>query len=779
MKKSLLAAIALFCALTGIGQHADVHLKFYESATAYFKLDREKIHLHPNKSVFLNTETIWFKGYITELKSGLPYGQTTNVHVQLRGLDGKVIDQVVILAESSVFTGFFPLSDKIKGGLYHIHAYTNFMNNFAEDESTMAQVSVIDVADQQFYNPLKSTGELQVTLHPEGGSVVEGIANTIGVWVRDCNGNGVSVQDATVMDGAGTSVTGFSTSESGFGRFDIPLAGRGPYTVKFTRKGQTVTTTLPATRLDGVALSANSYANPQKTIIRLRTNGMGKKNGPYTLFVQQGALASGSPIDLAAGEQTLAIPSAELPYGVNTLFLTDAKGKLVASRMFYNPAPSAGKLQLSVLAKKDSITVTGVSPVRNGELSISILPVGSLSATGLPDMVASAFANPFIRHDIGTIAPLVDDFSRKNGFELDNRLLCNQPKYGWDQINGNPPVEKHPFDMGLTIKGSINNNLRDRSSARVTLNSIELGLNETLQINDRNEVIFENVVAVDSATVHFSLQERGEKLSKVLMAYSVINANRQFVKPFTPVACNPTDMMDDIALPKIDGAVQLEDVKVQQQVKKEKQLSNLIRYNNNWARGYKITDTEYNTYQDVLSFIQNHGYNVERNAGNVIIKSRISRSFAASLEPAVYIDDAPLTNFAQLEGMGLNQVDEIYINKFGYGGGLNASNGIIRIYTRRDMGAKTVSAKTKSQSFVIEKGFQRPREFNMPRYDSFLDPGFQQLGTLDWIPRVGTDSNGRFAFNIQSTGLDQVMVVIRGIASDGTVVSQTQMLNLK
>ena len=143
------------------------------------------------------------------------------------------------------------------------------------------------------------------------------------------------------------------------------------------------------------------------------------------------------------------------------------------------------------------------------------------------------------------------------------------------------------------------------------------------------------------------------------------------------------------------------------------------------------------------------------------------------------MDDVPLTSFNELYGLNLDRIDEIYINRRGYGGGENANNGIIRIYTRRDMGAKATVEKVKSQGFVIEKGFQPYREFEMQSYDSFNDPGFKYLGAIQWLPRVGTDEAGRFAFKIPNTGLDEVKLVIRGISSQGTPISKTHTLKLK
>ena len=77
MKKSLLLILFLVF-FSGIAQN-----NLDEKLINYFKLDRENIHLHLNKTIYLTNETIWFKGYVIEKKASKLNFLTTNVHVRL------------------------------------------------------------------------------------------------------------------------------------------------------------------------------------------------------------------------------------------------------------------------------------------------------------------------------------------------------------------------------------------------------------------------------------------------------------------------------------------------------------------------------------------------------------------------------------------------------------------------------------------------------------------------------------------------------------------------
>ena len=81
MKNNFLIITLFFC-LQLFSQNLDKN-KIDETLINYYKLDRENIFLHLNKSVYLTNETIWFKGYIIEKKESKLNFETTNVYVSI------------------------------------------------------------------------------------------------------------------------------------------------------------------------------------------------------------------------------------------------------------------------------------------------------------------------------------------------------------------------------------------------------------------------------------------------------------------------------------------------------------------------------------------------------------------------------------------------------------------------------------------------------------------------------------------------------------------------
>ena len=62
-----------------------------ENINSYFTLDRENIHLHLNKTIYVNNETIWFKGYVLDKKTKKLHPNTTNVFITLYDSNKKEI----------------------------------------------------------------------------------------------------------------------------------------------------------------------------------------------------------------------------------------------------------------------------------------------------------------------------------------------------------------------------------------------------------------------------------------------------------------------------------------------------------------------------------------------------------------------------------------------------------------------------------------------------------------------------------------------------------------
>ncbi|NUY81763.1 hypothetical protein HUK80_12715 [Flavobacterium sp. MAH-1] len=750
----------------------------------YFKSDREGIHLHVNKAAYLSGEQIWFKGYVIKKQSALPYPETMNVYVTLIDSKGQKVNSALLYCENSLFNGFLKVPENLESGVYYLQTYTYFMNNFAEDESSVYPITVLKKDSNDFFDPNAiDFDSLSITFFPESGVFLAGNANTMAMRIADCSGNGVPGIEGAVFDSKATQIAVVSTDASGYARFDINDTNMGPYRLKATINNKEYEQTLPTPSVTGINFSINNYVFADKATLTLKTNKATLekiKGRKYDIVIQQfgSSTTATFSFDDNQTKQNLSIPSINFSDGLNTVYLVDPGAGVVAERMVYKAhRSSSAKTELSILQKRgDSIVVGATSSMKLASLSVSVVPTESVMAKN--DMFGKLELAGLKNNEKINGRYYFEGFNRKKHFELDNMLMAQTPKYAWKNIILDAPVSKYPFDKGLTLKGTVNNKNINRATSKVNLNAMAYGLNEFSSIDDKNEFVFDQLMIQDSSNVFISLFEKKDQRTDIKLAAQLSGNNRPFIKSFEPVAktCILKPIEWKYGFPEIRDAIKLDSVLVKGANKPKMNKERARYYSNSVGKGYKINDQDVNMYPTVVEFIQNHGYNVTQNAGRVIITRTYSTSFNAPNSPQVYIDDMIMDDHSLLTTYRMDMVDEIYINKHGYGSGLAGANGSIRIYLKK--GAYNSRVKVLSKSILIKDAFQLQKEYKNPDYADTKSDAFHSLGALHWIPEQPTDAQGKFRFAFPNLRQDTVKIVIEGIASDGTLISEEQILKI-
>lgn len=785
MYRILLAFSVAFC-VSAHGQQSVGNIISNESSAIaeYFKMDREGLHIHTNKAVYLSGEKIWMKGYVVKKQSHLPYAETMNVYVSLIDSKGQKVDNILLYAENSTFSGYIPLSKQLPGGVYYLQPYTNYMNNFKEDESNIYPITVLGSGSKDFYDlNAIDFNALDITFHPESGVFLFGTTNTIALRIADCTGNGVPGIEAQILDPNGHQVATVTTDPSGYARFDIPETQMGVYKLKASIRGQQYEKSLPTPAVSGVTFSINNYVFADKATVTVKTNKATLdqiKGKTYSFIIQQyGATTMANfSFDGNQTKQSVSIPADHFSDGLNTVYLLDEQKNKIAERIVFKAKKSGVATSLSISQKRsDSIVVKGNTPLRMASLSISILPDKALETQS--DMLSKIEFSSLSNNLKLNGRQSFENFNRKKHFELDNMLMTQTSRYSWQAITQNPPAPKYEFDLGLTVKGVVNNNGIDKANSKVNLNSMVLGLNEFAGINEKGEFLFDRMMVEDSSMVYFSLFDKKSKKSEIKLTSQVSGNNRLYIKSFEPVAktCILKPVVWDSGIPLIKGAIQLDSVTVQSKTSKPKlEKGNTQRFSNAMSKGYKISKEDVNMYTTVVDFIQNHGYNVTQQGGTISITRSYSTSFYSANRPQIFVDDILLDDHNFLNTYRMDMVDEIYINKRGYGGGMSGGAGFIRIYLKKGSFGGVV--KILSKGLTIKGGFQRARDFEN-EYQDIRDESFRKLGAIHWIPNVATDASGDFTFSFPNFFQDSVKVIIEGISSEGEVISEVKIIPIR
>lgn len=783
MKKIILACLTgllFFISQISFAQET-TDKQIAKAITDYFFLERENIHVHFDKNVFMANEDIWFKGYVFHRKKNVPFFTTVNIYASLMDAEGKIINTQLIYGNIGSFSGSFKLNNSLKSGKYYMQLYTNWMNNFIEDESAVYELSIIN-KDMGAGTALAKAdpSKINITFRPEGGNLVSGINNIIGIQVSDCNNSPIPVSVVDITDASGKIVKKVQVNKLGYGKFDLSANAITGYKAVLTIDDIKHEQTLPLAQPKGVSIEVNNYAVNGKTIVKIRTNKntfdsfMGK---PIYMVAHQDDQLTVFEINFNDEnlEQTIVILNTDLPDSMSTLRIIDTDMNELAERMIYKyPEPGLNVTLTKGSQSSDQLQYSGKVTHPNMNLSISVLPESTLSFEEANDIYSSFLILPYIDNRTkATGKYYFENLSKIKQYELDLFLVNQKSKYKWRDILKNPPKNTYTFDMGVTLKGTIPAAAGDTRYGKVRLYSLTSAIDEIAPINDKREFYFENMIIADSSYVNFTLLKKGTKPKEITVVPQLLNANRRLNKPFipqprcyAPQGNNITEQTPNI----YEQNIQLEEIKIE---------ANALKYANSFGnsnlQGYKISDTKANMYQTLINFIRTYGgFHVDDRDGQLKIYSRTTNSInAAQSGPIIYVDNVQLVDYSMLSIIQMGEVDEIYMSSTAIVPSIRNYMGMIKVYLKK--GGKP-NTKGSTPNIIVKNGYERIKPFTNITYNSTTDKGFENFGVIDWEPTIMTNENGEFKFSIPKMYFKPVKVLIEGFSADGKLISEIKIL---
>lgn len=792
MNKTQLFCFLLFLA-TSKSVFGQIKTEAKESKIAtvlgnYFDLEREAIHLHLDKSTFLNTETVWYQGYIINRKTNKPYF-TTNVFVLLFDQTGKQLSEKLIYASNGIFSGKITLGSKLESGNYYIQVYTNWMNNFSENESTITKISVIN--PQQGLKSYKkvNAGSLEMALNPEGKNLVKDVSNTIGVQVKDCRGNSPENLEANITNSKGEVLKTIKLNQFGYGKFDI-IPTNETVKVSVSYGNKILEKSLKTPDPIGISIEANTFSIENKTAVKIKTNAAtlaAFQSKKLNLVIHQDQKIAEYAFELNPNEleKTFLINNSDLNEGINTLRIIDNDLKQWAERLVYISAP-VNNPTFNVLKsqrKEDKIGLIGYSDYAKANLSVSILPENTKSIDEDNSIIAGIAINPYLSSPLKHANYYLTNPNRLKNYELDLVLLNEEkPKYEWEFMKTTVPAPNYSFDIGINLKGTIDASIKDKTQHKVNLVTYKDMIIQSADVSEKGEYLFENLLLTDSTLVNLSLQRfPGTEELKAKLIPQVLNRKKPFNKPFTPsIIC--TDNSDfetivDFDIPKLEEKViSLDAVVIKKKVATQKLTHDKILANT-MLKGYKIDETA--NRGTLLNFIEYHGFKVQRDEGNLNITVRQKTSLnLPDQTPLVYVNDRMLFgSYDEIEFMKMVDIDEIYIDSHAIVASINNNCGIIKIYTKR---AKTgYFDKPKPNAFFIKDAFSDTVSFQNADFENTQSQGFDNFGLLGWSPRIVATETGNFTFDVINYNKPKCRIIIEGMTPEGKLFQGEKTVELK
>ena len=774
--------LSIFCVLlfsTSYSQIIENEEKIKSSLENYFQKEREIIHVHFNKNTYLNNESIGFKGYIINKNTGLPFVNSTNIQMVIYNEKKEIVQKQLFFAIAGTFDGVYQLSDKIKPGKYQFHFFTNWMNNFKEDDSFIQSIQVIDKNEPYNLDSNKiNFATAKVTFFPESGVLINGVNNKVGVTIKDCNQYGIAINEGVILDSKLQEVTKFSTNIMGNGNFNFTPIPNEKYTIKINSNNLNIIEQLPTANENGLKITYNNNLSNNHLAISVNTNLQSIplfENKKLILLIHQDAnsVQKAFSFNNKEPEQILDFDKKYLSEGVNTIRVIDENLKEIAQRLVFigNPDKSAISIEAKEI-ENDSISISGKTDIKNTYLSVSILPSENECINQQKSILGTYYLNSQLEHPENNTYSYfdIDNKNRKNDLEL---LMLNQKKskYKWEDLISEPEKSKYRFTKGVTIYGKVEKKLNPKIKYKLALLSLKDKVFDETSVDENNEFKFGNYYAQDSTVFMFQLLNE-----KKVAVYSKMNVkiirNDTLVKlpiNFDDSNCPVLKVENKITFSTSknnDKTINLNEVKIQNNYKKEV-FTHKDEVGSFTATAYKIDE---NSFGNVLEFIGRNGYRTGISAedNSAFIKNpRNGALMDNGSSPAVYIDNELVFDLNLLYSMFLTDVDEIYIDKNG-ASSFAGTSGTINIYLKK--GIKKNYYRTNYDSLIVTNGYAVKTNFVNSTFESQKE--FYTFGTLDWQTLKLEKEEDQFKISFPKGNQSEIKLLIEGFNNEGKLFSE-------
>jgi len=760
----------------------------YES---YFKLPRTSLYLHLNKSSYLRGENIWFQGYAYSRQIQKLDKSTRNIEVGIYDNDGNLKDSKLFLAIDGIFSGQVSVDSTYNDGEYYLKAETNYMKNFEEDYSHLQKFEILG---EESTTQVKSLRAFDLQVLPEGGQIVVDCKSTLGVKLINQNGQGVSFTAELLEDEK--SIFNFTSNKFGHAKVDlVPRSGKN-YSVKvILPNDDTIVKRIDNIKQNGFVLSVNNIL-PKQSILYVASNlseEMFKKLNYSKLMIHQEGKHFEIPLQFANKkvEITKSIRKDQLFEGINTVTLI-INDKPIAERLIFNRKStlnSSDDIVVKKLSKtnRDSINLQLNIPKlqSNSNLSISVLPEGTISYVKNQNISSAFLIDPFVNGHIEDKTYYFTNPDRRVDYDLDLLLMIQGwSKYTWDNMLSKPPELKYLKRDGLTQNINLNGRVPNRAT-KLLLYSTIFNQNVVLDLDGKDNFKLENRYPLVGEKIEVSLITDKEKF---LQPNFVVGTELDF---------GLKDLSKSELLPSILSRralkLELDNTKLYSNFMKGELLNEVIikaekeeQKKENYATSFKdntaTVDEDFaNTYPFLSDYLSTKGYIVRDSPGSFIIRPQSRISLQGRNSPVIFLNGILLNDFSILGGSRTSDYEEIYVDRSGYGAGVQGAAGVIRLQQRIDAlftGDGNTQTELPYSEYKLEKGFEVPKQFYMPEYSFYQTDSFKQIGTIGWFSNMKMDANDSLNLKIFDTGLKKLMLYIEGISEDGKLINIEKPISL-
>lgn len=759
----------------------------------YFKQDRKSIHLHLNKTTFASGEHIWFSTYIFNKKTNRIDDEDTYIYVDLINSAGAIVASKTIAYSETSGTGEFYLDPQMVSGDYFLQAYTMEMNAFAEDDSSIYPIRVINFESNIILETPQATKieDLRVTIQPESGQLLENVFGTCGIQIVDKNEHPVR-PDSVVLSTkvvSGKSVL-IPINSMGIGKFSLTPKKGTQHLIKTYFNNKILTTLVPFSKKYGYSIAADHNYAKNQLLVAIHTNEatQTKNTDSLKLVIHKDGNIFTLPVSIDKGElsQNIIIPYTSLFPGVNTLSLLNSN-EVIAERMVFNQ-PKNEKLRPRILkANRSNDTITlyikNYSPKESTSLnkaSISVLPAENKSLNTQKSMTSAFFLDGYVPTEfikrIQKTSYLEKNMAK---YDLDVFLLAQgKHKYQWRNILRSSKNYTRNRQNTASISGYVNMFDATNDSMQVMLYSSMNGIFETIPLDEEKKFKFEAIALAKKSKISMTLLDKKGQPVYANFFFTIQPTKKPYRFPYKPKAINYAQKTDAAIAsnPSLFKKVeQLDEVVVtENRLKYERFFGNFNgRKIDSTALGYVTLENFIRSYGFRMKFVDPQHPDPIRAASRELFRNGTDAyGNKFDIFPAISINGYFTIYLMDFAHIRMEHIDEVYYKR-------GRTSDYFAVFTNDDYENRPLAEVDKnSKTFIVENGHDLPKEFIRPPYYAFDNDSYKRYGVVSWIPDIVSNKQGVLSFKIPDDGQSKLNLHLEGFGEHGEYLSDVLTVDL-
>jgi hypothetical protein len=782
----LISVLLFFVTISGQVYSQNSEEEFIEKIVDYKLQQKEVAYLHLNKSHYLKNEQLGFTAYVLNEFEHTSETNDSNLYITVKNEKDSLIRRDMYLIKNGITSGVIDIDSTFKAGNYTITAFTKHMLNFDEPYHFAEDFKVLSTNSET----KKSEGfpaKIDVQFLPESGHFLNNTINNVGVIATDSLGQGLGNGKVLIKDENAEILSIVDLNRFGIGKFSFIPKKSKSYTAVLAYKGKEVPVLFsPEIDSEGLVLNVSEKESELEILIKTNDHSLPFYQSEKFILVAQDN-ENFYNFDINFKDFTTAsvlFNLNELAPGMNIFTLFNEEMQPIAERLYFNhtnfDVETPKTIQTTAIEDSLQISIPFYAE-KEGKLSVSILPKNTISYQRNHNILSYIHLKPYIKGDIENAAWYFTNIDPGKKHALDNLLLTR----GWSSYNWEKIFNKNIPETYVQDKFSFKATIADRDLKRKEL--------RYMVHSDGNNPpnVFKIPQGIDSFSYDEYIPVSGEslKISRIARNDNLMPAKLRITfapndfpefniasKPF-PLKSQKLEEKQSERFYRYEGlnakAELLDEVilsaKIERPIDRARKLGKNV-----FTKIMVISEKDLNLFMHLKDLLKGENLIVNDKPEDFWVATTLANmthSKGGIRTMQFYLDDMPMPNY-MFYVFPLTQVDYIEINKTGIGEGIMASNGTIKVYTKRDSHFSS-SDINRIQEFKIPLAYTKDKEYYVPKYENTSDEFFQNYGVIDWKPQVRFEKGKAAVINIKKPEVDY-QLIIEGVTSEGDLIHSVQ-----